>query len=191
MNTTIDEKFFEKWKDKDVAMHCKTSEEAKEFCRLMHENGLEWGSGDSYLYKILWNTFDKNTCYVFNKGIYGDYEELMDDDRYTILEFEDYIVKEEPLQEIVPQNVIYHEVICTMLNKMYQEKNSDYGNNFAKVRAEFPNSILIRLSDKLERLKTLYKQDAKVKDETIEDTLMDLANYAIMELVERRMENDC
>ena len=31
-------------------------------------------------------------------------------------------------------------------------------------------------------------ESAKVKDESIDDTLMDLANYAIMELVERRRD---
>lgn len=187
MKTTIDEKFFERWKDKKVVMHCKTYDEAKEFCKIMHENGLAWCTSESYLEEINWTPNSTETCYCFNEGTFGNVMSCEEDYGYTILEFENYIF-DEPTQEIVPKNVIYHEVICTMLNKMYAEKNSDYGNNFAKVRAEFPNSILIRLSDKLERLKTLYKQDAKVKDETIEDTLMDLANYAIMELVERKIE---
>ena len=46
---------------------------------------------------------------------------------------------------------------------------------------------MIRLMDKLERLKALYNSPALV-DESIEDTLLDLANYAIMEVVERRMK---
>ena len=47
---------------------------------------------------------------------------------------------------------------------------------------------VIRLEDKLSRLKTLIKSENKV-DESIEDTLMDLANYAIMTLIELRVEN--
>ena len=42
----------------------------------------------------------------------------------------------------------------------------------------------IRLEDKLNRLKSLnFSKSAKV-NESIEDTLMDLANYAIMTLIE-------
>ena len=74
-----------------------------------------------------------------------------------------------------------------MLNTTYKAKNADYGDSFAKVRAKFPNAILIRLNDKLERLERLYAGAVQqVKDESIDDTLLDLANYCIMELVERK-----
>ena len=42
----------------------------------------------------------------------------------------------------------------------------------------------VRLDDKLHRFKQLIKQEAEVKDESITDTLMDLANYAIMAIIE-------
>jgi len=85
-----------------------------------------------------------------------------------------------------------HLEICTMLNEIYARKNHDYGDSFAKLRNEFPNAILVRIYDKYSRLKTLIEgAEQKVKDENIEDTLMDLANYCIMELVERKMENEC
>lgn len=43
----------------------------------------------------------------------------------------------------------------------------------------------IRLTDKLNRLCALTKnQTQRVKDESIEDTLRDLANYSIMTLIE-------
>lgn len=50
----------------------------------------------------------------------------------------------------------------------------------------------IRLTDKLNRLCALTKnQTQRVKDESIEDTLRDLANYSIMTLIElnRQKEN--
>ena len=82
-----------------------------------------------------------------------------------------------------------HKEICDMLNSTYKAKNADYGDSFAKVRAKFPNAILIRLNDKLERLERLYAgAEQQVKDESIDDTLLDLANYCIMELVERKAE---
>ena len=80
-----------------------------------------------------------------------------------------------------------HNNICRQLNETYKAKNADYGNSFAKIRQEYHNAILIRLMDKLERLKMLYSKEYINKvNESIDDTLIDLANYAIMEIVERR-----
>lgn len=80
-----------------------------------------------------------------------------------------------------------HKDILVQLHQTYARKNHDYGNSFHKVREEFPNAVLIRLMDKLERLKTIYNSTSLVLDESIEDTLLALANYAIMEVVERQM----
>lgn len=75
-----------------------------------------------------------------------------------------------------------------ILNKMYEvyeKKNADYGDSFSKTFEEFGlTSAAVRLNDKMERFKKLIKQDAQVKDETIKDTLLDLANYAVLTLVE-------
>lgn len=85
-----------------------------------------------------------------------------------------------------------HLMICSTLNDIYTRKNHDYGDSFAKLRKELPNAILVRIYDKYSRLKTLMEgAEQKVKDESIDDTLMDLANYCIMELVERKMSNEC
>lgn len=80
-----------------------------------------------------------------------------------------------------------HRDILQQLHNTYLNKNHDYGNSFHKIREEFPHAVLICLMDKLERLKVLYFTPAFV-GESIEDTLLDLANYAIMEVVERRMK---
>ena len=46
-------------------------------------------------------------------------------------------------------------------------------------------SFLVRMDDKMNHIKTLNKiQDAAVRGEKIEDTLLDLANYAILALTE-------
>jgi hypothetical protein len=77
-----------------------------------------------------------------------------------------------------------------MLNDVYERKNHDYGDSFANLRNEIPNAILVRVYDKYSRLKTLLDgKEQLVMDESIDDTLMDLANYCIMELVERKMTN--
>lgn len=78
-----------------------------------------------------------------------------------------------------------HADICKALNELYQRKNADYGDSFGKSYQEYGMTMAcIRLEDKLNRLKSLCKQEAQVQDESMEDTLMDLANYAIMTLVE-------
>lgn len=83
-----------------------------------------------------------------------------------------------------------HSDLCRELDELYEKKNADYGDSFAKVREEIPNAILVRLNDKLNRLKSLMADPEKqqVNNESIDDTLMDLANYALLELVERRVE---
>nr|DAK63910.1 MAG TPA: Nucleotide modification associated domain 1 [Caudoviricetes sp.] len=75
--------------------------------------------------------------------------------------------------------------------KTYRDKNADYGDSFSKSYKEFGLvAPVVRMSDKMERIKALSKADAKVKDESIRDTLLDLANYAIMTVVEMDIEDD-
>lgn len=81
-----------------------------------------------------------------------------------------------------------HWDVCTSLNNLYECKNADYGDSFHKSFKEYGlTMVCIRLEDKLNRLKQLSKKsDQKVLDESIDDTLMDLANYAIMTIMELR-----
>lgn len=90
-----------------------------------------------------------------------------------------------------PTKAECHIQICQELTNMFVEKNADYGDAYALLRKEYPASICYRLTDKLNRLKTLYATDAEKPNwaaESITDTLMDIANYAIMELIERGMD---
>lgn len=78
-----------------------------------------------------------------------------------------------------------HRKICEELNKIYEAKNKDYGDSFSKSFKEYGMVMpAIRLEDKINRYKQLIKNTAQVKDESITDTLMDLANYAIMTIIE-------
>ena len=73
--------------------------------------------------------------------------------------------------------------ICRDLMALHARKNKDYGNAAHESYKEFGLiSYIIRLNDKMKRLKSLTKPRAEqeVKSESIEDTLMDLAAYAIM-----------
>lgn len=82
-----------------------------------------------------------------------------------------------------------HRVICNQCSDIYAAKNKDYGDSFAVLRKEFPEAILIRIGDKYNRLKQLIRSGEKpAVAESIDDTLMDLACYCLMELVERKLE---
>lgn len=84
-----------------------------------------------------------------------------------------------------------HKFLCGRIHSIYEAKNKDYGDSFSSLRKEFPEAILIRLGDKYNRLKALMKNGkAEVKDESIEDTLLDLANYCLMEIIERRIDSN-
>lgn len=80
-----------------------------------------------------------------------------------------------------------HRKLCEQLNAIYAKKNHDYGDSFHTTFLEEGMTMpRLRLSDKLNRFKQLSKADgqAQVKDESIRDTLMDLANYALMTVLE-------
>ena len=75
--------------------------------------------------------------------------------------------------------------ITDYMYQVYEKKNADYGDSFSKTFDEFGlTASAIRINDKTERFKKLIKQDAQVQDESIKDTLLDLANYAVLTLME-------
>lgn len=76
--------------------------------------------------------------------------------------------------------------------KIYMKKNADYGDSFSKSYKEFGIiAPVVRMSDKMERIKQLSKgEDIKVKDESLHDTLIDMANYALMTTVEMELESE-
>ena len=83
-------------------------------------------------------------------------------------------------------NVEMHKALCEELNRIYEKKNHDYGDSFHQTFLEEGMAMpRIRLSDKLSRFKALTKAGGQeVNDESIRDTLLDLANYALMTAME-------
>ena len=81
-----------------------------------------------------------------------------------------------------------HSEITKQLNEIYIAKNTDYGDAFGDTFKKLGIiSAVTRIVDKTNRLMSLSAKteaERNVKDETIKDTLMDLANYALMTLIE-------
>lgn len=75
-----------------IAVNCKTEEEAKDFCKRMHEHGMKWCTGKSYMEKTNYEEYKGETCYY---GI-GEYSSRVYAEKYNykILEWSDYMQKE-------------------------------------------------------------------------------------------------
>lgn len=94
------------------------------------------------------------------------------------------------------EKIAKHKALCDEINDLYARKNHDYGDSFHQTFVEEGLAMSrIRLGDKFSRFKTLSRDpEQKVNDESIRDTLIDLANYAIMTVLEMEIaetENGC
>lgn len=135
---------------------------------------------------------DYNTCDNPNYAYYIDNDKNIDkiniaeSDYFSKIEgdFEVY-QSGEWLREEHEYKDCFNEILEEM-KEVHRKKNADYGNNFHKRYERWGFlTALLRLSDKMERLENIYeKGEIEVKDESVEDTLLDLANYAVMTIVE-------
>ena len=73
-------------------IHCETKEQAKAICKLMHEAGLTWNSGDSYLdTKYYYNEGSKSgNCYFPAKGEFSDLT-FAKEEKYKIYKAEQFL----------------------------------------------------------------------------------------------------
>lgn len=82
-----------------------------------------------------------------------------------------------------PGNVRRFREITGIMADTYERKNADYGNSFGESIGEFGAVAgIVRIGDKFNRLKNLIRTPGtqRVNDESIADTLLDMANYCIM-----------
>lgn len=82
--------------------------------------------------------------------------------------------------ELSEDEQTFKEITEQML-QTYIKKNRDYGGAFERgMERDGIISALTRMYDKLDRLHSLKDKDPEVVEESVQDTLLDLANYAIM-----------
>ena len=93
---------------------------------------------------------------------------------------------------LIDENVVSFRDIQDKLVNIYAKKNHDYGDSFNEGCNELGVGYAFsRIFDKTKRFQTLAKGimnnnlSIEVQDETIEDTIMDLANYCMMYLAWR------
>ena len=128
-----------------------------------------------------WNSADEistEDCYHFliAEGLIGKPEQP-----------EINFVKVERNDEAEPTNgAAKHMELCKYLNNLYATKNKKYGDSFSITVQKYGIiAALTRLSDKWQRFETLIlTKDPGTPDESIRDTLLDMANYCIMTVME-------
>lgn len=82
---------WESFKEGKIVVHCKTKKEAEDFCLQMHEHGMTWESGNSYLSYTYYEVHKNKTCYSIGGYQSCDYFRKY---RCNILEWSDYMNKE-------------------------------------------------------------------------------------------------
>ena len=81
--------------------------------------------------------------------------------------------------------------IAKGMTETYVRKNHDYGNSFDKSLDKFGLvASVVRIGDKMNRIESLVQKEAMVQDESIKDTLLDMANYAIMTVMWMNLHKD-
>ena len=84
-----------------------------------------------------------------------------------------------------------HKELLDNLHTLYVTKNHDYGDSVHDTYMKYGiTSFLVRLEDKLNRARTISKKEQLVKDEKLMDTLLDMANYAILAVMELEEESE-
>ena len=110
------------------------------------------------------------------------------------IEFADFIVRENIAVAGLPTEnflLVSMRADVKRMLEIAEAKNHDYGGkdsnpfaNFMAVEslgiATAEKGILVRMTDKMSRINTLLSAEAKVNDESVADTLIDLANYALI-----------
>lgn len=104
------------------AMHCKTEEEAKEFCKFLHKCGREWLSGENYDKITNFDEYKSDTIYYFNEGMYGEIGD--EDDDYTILEFSNFTISDKNIEVLNDNETkeMTDDEIINLLNTAMQKE---------------------------------------------------------------------
>jgi hypothetical protein len=103
------------------------------------------------------------------------------------------IIKKKPkldVDEQYPNMCSSFESICEEMFELFKKKQADYGptnigmgNRTIDTDEDVQKSMIgltVRMNDKIQRLMNLILDNRDPQNESVEDTLLDIANYAIM-----------
>ncbi len=91
----------------------------------------------------------------------------------------------EPVEDPNKEDADRFKEITDKMFETFKAKNHDYGSSFSNLFKECGMTYAYgHMAEKLERINSLRKNEAKVKGESMKDSLYDLANYAILTIME-------
>jgi len=98
--------------------------------------------------------------------------------------------KSKDVEEEYPQMCNSFEAICEEMLELFKKKQADYGptnigmgNRTIDTDEDVQKSMIglvVRMNDKIQRLMNLILDNRDPQNESVEDTLIDIANYAVM-----------
>ena len=102
------------------AMHCKTKEEAEDFCRYLDSIGQKWKYGVSYIRKTFWNNWESETAYDFNSADFGRVSDYKNNG-YKILEWSNFMNDTKKKKERIDK---VFDILGVKLNECFKIKGS-------------------------------------------------------------------
>lgn len=145
----------------NYAMHCKTEEEAKIFCRYLDSVGRRWADGTSYMSMTNWN-YGPDTCYTFNSGTYCKKTYFLTRNYYTILEFSDF----EWVTKNAPEFAVYYMYCASYFYPSIRERIT--ASTFTVVakapHSDFADRMLYLVQDEFARCFLLGEEGLKKCD---------------------------
>lgn len=155
---------------RELRKYCRGFSLCSDGCRLRKpDRGCRWND-------LSYESIEDCYWFLVNEGLIGKPEQP-----------EINFVKVERNEEVEPTNdAAKHMELCKYLNNLYATKNKKYGDSFSITVQKYGIiAALTRLSDKWQRFETLIlTKDPGTPDESIRDTLLDMANYCIMTVME-------
>ena len=126
-------------------IHCETEEQAISICRLMHESGLKWRFGESYLEENEYNIYKSQTCYFPKERQYADLD-YAKEENYTIFKAEQFLTKKtETMSTVVNINPDTSEIKITPKEGFEIDlENSDLKNGkvvLKEVKEKYPTEF--------------------------------------------------
>ena len=125
----------------------------------------------------------------------GDFELADDNNPYSwnkdMVESIKQIIPLSDLESAKMDRLGIYQYLLNNLEETYKAKNNDYGNSFADTYEKFGCvSFLVRITDEYNKLLTLCDPNIpEQRVKKIDDTILDLANYCLLWLVEREYRN--
>lgn len=107
-----------------------------------------------------------------------------------VITFNEEEINKELDSEVTDFDMDLHHVLSD-LESTLKSKNKDYGDSFKQSYDEFGmTAVNIRLTDKFNRFKQLAKGAEPQVDESLKDTIKDIAGYMVLTLIELNREDD-